>query len=90
MQQILHARATYRAKSIGSHLRLVISLLVTSDTWDHDITARLRDMVACLGNSDLDGLRADCRGSDNLVASDRDDLVGAAARRCWVVVAALR
>lgn len=39
-----------------------------------------QDMVACLGSNDLDGLRADCRGSDNLVASDRDDLVGAAAR----------
>ena len=38
------------------------------------------DTVACQGNSDLDGLRADCRGSDNLVAGDRDDLVGAAAR----------
>jgi hypothetical protein len=38
------------------------------------------DTVACLGNSVLDGLRADCRDSDNLVAGDRDDLVGAAAR----------
>lgn len=54
------------------------------------ITERSLDTVACLGNSDLDDLRADCRGSDNLVASGRDDLVGAAARRCWVVVAALR
>ena len=38
------------------------------------------DTVACLGSSDLNGLRADYRGSDNLVASDTDDLVGAAAR----------
>lgn len=37
-------------------------------------------MVACLGNSDLDGLRADCQGSDTLAASDRGDLVGAAAK----------
>ena len=41
---------------------------------------QLPDTVASLGNSDLDGLRADCRDSDNLVADDRDDLVGAAAR----------
>jgi hypothetical protein len=42
--------------------------------------------VACQGNSDLDGLRADCRGSDNLVASDRDDLVGVAMSRKKVIV----
>jgi len=39
-----------------------------------------QDKVASLGSSDLDGLRADCRGSDNLVASDKDDLVAVAAR----------
>lgn len=55
-----------------------------------DVTERLLDTVASLGSNDLDGLRADCRGSDNLVAGGRDDLVGAAARRCWAVVAALR
>lgn len=38
------------------------------------------DTVACQGNSDLDGLRADYRDSYNLVAGGRDDLVGAAAR----------
>ncbi len=54
------------------------------------ITEQRPDTVACLGNSALDGLRADYRGSDNLGAGDKDDLVGAAARRCWVVVAALR
>lgn len=80
MQQILHALATYRAKSIGSILRLVISLLMTSDTRDLDITARSPDMVASLGNSVLDGLRADYPGNDNLLASDRDDLMEAAAR----------
>ncbi len=37
-------------------------------------------MVAFLGNTDLDGLRADCRGSDNLEAGDRADLVVAATR----------
>lgn len=47
---------------------------------NHGITERLPDMAACPGNSDLDGLRADCRDSDNLVASDRDDLVGVAAK----------
>lgn len=31
--------------------------------------------MACLGSNGLDGLQADCRGSDNLVASDKDDLV---------------
>jgi hypothetical protein len=44
------------------------------------ITEQSPDTVAFLGNSDLDGLRADYRGSDNLVAGDRDDLVGVAAR----------
>jgi len=44
------------------------------------ITEQSQDMVACLGSNDPDGLRADCRGNDNLVAGDRDDLVGAAAR----------
>ena len=44
------------------------------------ITERSPDTVACLGSNDLDVLRADCLGSDNLVAGDRDDLVGAAAR----------
>lgn len=48
------------------------------------------DMVACQGNSDLDDPRADYRDSDNLVAGGRDDLAGAAARRCWVVEEALR
>ena len=48
------------------------------------------DMVACQGNSDLDDPRAGYRDSDNLVAGGRDDLVGAAARRCWVVEEALR
>ena len=48
--------------------------------WLAAVTGRLLDTVACLGNSGPDGLRADCRGSDNLVAGDRDDLVGAAAR----------
>jgi len=37
-------------------------------------------MVASLGNSDLDDPRAGYRGSDNLAAGDRDDLVGAAAK----------
>jgi hypothetical protein len=55
-----------------------------------DIMEQLRDTVACLGSNDLDGPRAGFRDSDNLVAGGRDDLVGAAARRCWVVVAALR
>lgn len=41
---------------------------------------RSLDTVACLGSSDLDSLQAYCRGSDNLVASDRDDLDGAAAK----------
>jgi len=50
-----------------------------------DLKVQSQDTVASLGNSDLDGLRADCRGSDNLVADDRDDLVVAAARQCWVV-----
>ncbi len=54
------------------------------------ITARLPDKVACLGSNDLDGLRADYPGSDSPVAGDKDDLVEAAARRCWGVVAALR
>ena len=38
------------------------------------------DTVACPGNSVLDGLRADCQGSDTLAASDKDDLVAVAAR----------
>ena len=46
--------------------------------------------MACLGNNVLDGPRAGYRGSDNLVAGDRDDLVGAAARRCWVAEVVLR
>lgn len=49
-------------------------------------TGRLADTVACLGNCDLDCPRADRQGSDNLVASDRDDLVGADVgqwRRCF-------
>ncbi len=49
-------------------------------------TGRLPDTVACLGNCDLDCPRADRQGSDNLVASDRDDLVGADVgqwRRCF-------
>jgi hypothetical protein len=45
-----------------------------------NIMERLLDKAASLGNSDLDGLRADCRGSDNLAAGDRDDLAGVAAR----------
>ncbi len=44
------------------------------------VTERSLDKVAFLGSSDLDGPRASYRGSDNLVAGDRDDLVGAAAR----------
>jgi hypothetical protein len=44
------------------------------------ITERSLDTVACQGNSVLDGLRADYRDSDNLVADDRDDLAGVAAR----------
>lgn len=44
------------------------------------ITERSQDTVACQGNSDLDDPRVSYRGSDNLVAGDRDDLVGAAAR----------
>jgi hypothetical protein len=32
----------------------------------------LRNIVACLDNSVPDGLRAGCRGSNNLVASDKD------------------
>lgn len=46
--------------------------------------------MACLGNSVPDGLRADYRDSDNLVAGGRDDLVGAAARRCWVAEVVLQ
>jgi len=46
--------------------------------------------VACLGSNGLYGLWAGCRGSDYLVASYNDDLVGTAARRHWVVVAAFR
>jgi hypothetical protein len=34
--------------------------------------------VAAQDSNALDDLRADCRGSDNLVASDRDDLAEAA------------
>jgi len=45
-----------------------------------DITVRSQDTVACLGNNDPDGRRADCLDSDNLVADDRDDLAGVAAR----------
>ena len=41
---------------------------------------RLLDTVACQGNSDLDGLRADYRDSDNLVAGDKDDLAAVAAK----------
>lgn len=41
---------------------------------------RSLDTVACLDSNALDGLQAACRGSDNLVAGDRDDLVGAAAK----------
>ena len=44
------------------------------------ITEQSLDTVAYLGSNDLDDLRADCRGSDNLVASDKDDLVAVAAR----------
>ena len=44
------------------------------------IREQLLDTVAFLGNSDLDDLRVGCRGSDNLAASDRDDLVEDAAR----------
>lgn len=44
------------------------------------ITEQRPDTVAFLGNSVLDGLRAGCRDSDNLVAGDKDDLVGAAAK----------
>jgi hypothetical protein len=44
------------------------------------ITERSLDTVAFLGSSDLYGLRADCRDSDNLAAGDRDDLVEDAAR----------
>ena len=44
------------------------------------ITERSLDTGASLGSSDLDGLRAGYRDSDNLVAGDRDDLVGVAAR----------
>ena len=45
-----------------------------------DFKVQSQDTVAYLGSNALDVLRADCRGSDNLVAGDRDDLVGAAAR----------
>ena len=37
-------------------------------------------MEAFLGNSVLDGLRADYRDSDNLAAGGMDDLVGVAAK----------
>lgn len=47
---------------------------------NHCITERSLDTVACLGNSDLDGLRAGYRDSDNLVAGDKDDLAGVAAK----------
>ncbi len=40
-------------------------------------TERSLDTVACPGSNDLDDPRADCRGSDNLVASDRArDMLG--------------
>ena len=52
--------------------------------FQNDTLANIKVVVqgreACLGNSVLDGLRADCRGNDNLVAGDRDDLAEAAAR----------
>lgn len=48
-------------------------------------TGRLPDTVACLGNCDLDCPRADRWDSDNLVAADKDDLVG-----CWGAEVALR
>lgn len=44
------------------------------------LTERSLDTVACQDNSDLDGLRADYPGSDSLVAGDKDDLVGVAAK----------
>ena len=43
-------------------------------------TEQSLDKVACLGSNDLDGPRAGYRDSDNLVAGDRDDHVGVAAR----------
>ena len=61
---------------------------IGSDLWLNDlskqsatcVTARLPDKVARLGSNDLDGPRADYRGSDNLVAGDRDDLAEVAAK----------
>ncbi len=60
-----------------------VEVFLATSIWlykNASITARAQDTVACLGNSVLDGLRADCRGSVNLVAGDRGDPVGAAAR----------
>lgn len=44
------------------------------------IMEQLPGMAAYQGRSDLDGLRAGYRDSDILVADDRDDQVGVAAR----------
>ena len=52
--------------------------------FQNDTLANIKVVVqgreACLGNSVLDGLRADYRDSDNLVAGDRDDLAAVAAK----------
>jgi hypothetical protein len=73
-----------------SNTRLVSDRFDFSNESKAIITERSLDTVAWLGSSDLDGLRAGYRDSDNLVAGDKDDLAAVAARRCWVVVAALR
>ena len=44
--------------------------------------------MASQGHSELDGLPASYQGSDNLVASGRDDLADAEVRQCWEVAAA--
>ena len=63
-----------------SNTRLQFDRFDFSNEFKAIITERLPGTVACQGNSDLDGLRADYRDSDNLVAGGRDDLVGAAAK----------
>ena len=75
---------------LPSNIRLDRAMISSPAGSDTGFTARSLDTVACLGNSVLDGPRAGYRDSDNLVAGGRDDLVGAAARRCWVVEEALR
>ena len=61
-------------------LQLPIQRLLSLNYKTASIKEQSLDTVASLGSNNLDGLRADCRGSDNLVASDKDDQVVASAR----------